>query len=83
MAIEITKDQLNAVTVNYNRAFAKHKQLAAKGLLDSANRYMVYADCIETTMRAFGFIPIYNRDYDPCTGENFISGWHMFSTDGE
>lgn len=83
MAMEITKDQLNIVTVNYNLAFAKHKQLADKGLLESANRYMVYADCIETTMRAFGFIPIYNRDYDPFTGENFISGWHMVSRDGE
>lgn len=83
MVIEITNDQLDTVTADYNRAFAKHKQLAAKGLLESANSYMVYADCIETTMRAFGFIPIYNRDYDPYTGENFVSGWHMFSTDGE
>lgn len=83
MVIEITNDQLNAVTVNYNRAFAKHKQLAARGLLESANSYMVYVDCIETTMRDFGYIPIYNRDYDPYTGENFLSGWHRFDTDVE
>lgn len=83
MAIEITKDQLDVITSDYNRAFARHKEQAAKGLLDSANRFMVYADCIETTMRKFGFIPAYNHDYDPMTGENFLSGWHRFYIDGE
>lgn len=78
MIIEITKLQLDAITAEYNRAFALHKEKASKGLLDSANRFMIYADCIENTMRKFGFIPVYNHDYDPFTGENFLSGWHRF-----
>lgn len=81
MVIEITNDQLDAITADYNHAFALHKEQAAKGLLDSANRFMVYADCIETTMRSFGFIPTYNHDYNSLTGENFISGWHRFHKD--
>lgn len=83
MNIEITNDQLDAITADYNRAFAIHKEQVYKGLLDSANRNMIYADCIENTMRKFGFIPVYNRDYDPFTGENFLSGWHRFHKGGE
>lgn len=83
MIINITKFQLDAITADYNRAFAKHKEQGAKGLLDSASRFMIYADCIETTMMVFGFIPVYNHSYNPLTGENFLSGWHRFYTDGE
>lgn len=83
MINQITSAQLDVITADYNRAFAQHKQLASKCLLDSANRFMVYADCIESTMRVFGFVPAYNHDYNPLTGENFLSGWHRVYVDGE
>lgn len=79
MISQITKAQLDAVTGDYNRAFALQKQLASKGLIVPANRYMDYVNCIERTMCVLGFIPVYNHEYDPYTGENFISGWKSFT----
>lgn len=78
MIIEISKLQLDAITADYNHAFARHRQQLSKGLLDSANFFMTYVDCIESTMRYFGFAPVYNRAYDPVTGVDILSGWRRF-----
>ena len=83
MGIEFSKDVLDAITADYNRAFAQHKHLASKGLLNSANSFMIYVDILESNMRAFGFAPVYNDFYDPMTGENFLSGWKRINGDGE
>ena len=76
MFIEITDNALDRITADYNYAFDMHKQALSKGHLDSSSYFLNYIDCIDRTMRNFGFVPVYNRAYDPANGIGILSGWH-------